>query len=195
MVQQAAWGRGTLRQIATALVLAGSVLAGCGPGPDVDARNASVAEVAEQVRDATDDAQFIRPGKWRSQVTMEDVSAPGVPPQVREHMQGMLKGAQSYESCLSPEQAGRPNENFFAPGDNQCRYEHFRMGDGKIDAKMQCSEGGGSQVMDMAGTYSPDSYQLRMSTKTEFPGGAAEGMTMRMRVDAKRVGECEAKQS
>ena len=178
-----------------ALILLVMPLAACGDEPDVNARNASVAEVAEQVRNATSDPQFIRPGKWLSQVTMEDVSAPGVPPQVREHMQGMLKGRQSYESCLTPEEAGRPNERFFAGGDNQCRYEHFRMGEGKIDAKMVCSEGGGTQVMDMAGTYSPDSYQLRMSTRTEFPGGPAQGMTMRMRVDAKRVGECEASQA
>ncbi len=69
------------------------------------------------------------------------------------------------------------------------------MDAGKIDAKMICSQGGGRQVMEMAGTYSPDSYQLRMSTNTQFPGGPTDGMTMRMRVDAKRVGECEAREA
>ena len=126
---------------------------------------------------------------------MESVSAPNLPPQVREQMQGMLKGQQSYQSCLAPDQAGRPDERFFAGGDSQCRYQHFRMGDGKIDAKMQCKEGAATQVMDLDGTYSPDRYQLRMATTTELPGGPSEGMTMRMRVDAKRVGECGAKQT
>ncbi len=170
------------------------LLAGCG-SPDVNARNASVEEVAAQVRNATSEPGFIRPGKWLSQSSVEEVSAPGVPPQVRKHMEDMLAGRQSTESCLAPEQAGRPDERFFTGGGDQCRYEHFRMGDGKIDAKMTCSQGGGSQVMDMTGTYSPDSYQLRMTTNTQFPGGAAEGMTMRMRVDAKRVGECQGRQA
>lgn len=176
------------------LLLPTVVLTACNQ-PDVDARNASVAEVAEQVRNASDEPGFIRPGQWLSQVTMESVSAPNLPPQVREQMQGMVKGRQSYESCLAPDQAGRPDERFFAGGDSQCRYEHFQMGDGRIDAKMQCKEGAATQVMELDGTYSPDRYQLRMATRTELPGGPAEGMTMRMRVDAKRVGECGAKQA
>lgn len=162
--------------------------------PDVDARNASVQEVGDKVREASREPGFIKAGKWLSQVTLEEVEAPGMPPQVREQMKGMLAGQQSYESCLTPEQAKRPNEDFFAGQDNQCRYEHFKMGDGKIDARMRCSQSGMSQVMELAGTYTTDAYQLRMSTKTEA-AGAASGMSMRMRVDSKRVGECDSKQA
>ena len=162
--------------------------------PDVDARNASVAEVAEQVRGATGEQGFVRPGKWLSQVTVEDVSAPGLPAQVRDQMQGMMAKQSSYESCLTPEQAKRPKEDFFAGKDNQCRYEHFTMGDGKIDARMKCSTEGMSQTMEMAGTYSPEAYNMRMTTKAEGMPGPASEMSMRMRVDAKRVGECNAKQ-
>lgn len=179
-----------------ALLLVVVALAACGKSdPDVDARNASVAEVAEQVRDATKDGNFIRAGKWLSQVTLVDVSAPGMPPEAREQMKGMLAKQNSYESCLTPEEAKRPKEDFFARGDNQCRYEHFTMGGGKIDAKMRCSHQGVSQVMEMTGRYSPDAYQMNMSTRTEGTTGPASDMTMKMRVDAKRVGECNAKQA
>ena len=170
-----------------------AVTVGCGRSePDVNARNASVAEVAEQVRDATRQPGFIRPGKWVSEISFEEMSAPGMPPEVRDQMKGMLAARKSYESCLSPEQAQRPKEDFFAGSDNKCRYEHFRMGDGKIDAKMRCEQGSARQLMELDGTYSPDAYQMRMSTQTDSSAGE---MTMRMRVDAKRVGECEAKQS
>jgi Protein of unknown function (DUF3617) len=163
--------------------------------PDVDARNASIGEVAEQVREATGEEGFVRPGKWLSQVTLEDVSAPGMPAQIREQMKGMMAKQNSYESCLTPEEAKRPNEDFFAGKDNQCRYEHFTMGDGKIDARMKCAHEGMSQTMEMAGTYSPDSYAMRMTTKTEGMPGPAADMSMKMRVNAKRVGECGARQS
>ena len=178
------------------LLLAVGALCACSRSePDVSARNASVAEVAEQVRDATSEPGFIRPGKWLSSVTMEDVSAPGMSEQVREQMQGMLAQHQAYESCLTPEEAKRPKEDFFVSKDGSCRYEHFTMGGGKIDARMNCSQEGMKQVMNLNGSYSPDTYKMTMETKMEGGPAAMSGMSMRMRVDAKRVGECEAKQS
>lgn len=178
------------------LLVAVCALCACSKSaPDVNAQNASVAEVAKQVRDATNAPGFIKPGKWLSSVTMEDVSVPGMPPEARQHMQGMIAEHKAYESCLTPEQTTRPSENFFAGKDNECVYEHFTMSGGKIDARMRCGHDGMNQVMDLSGTYSSDNYQMRMTTKTDGGPGPVSGMTMRMRVDAKRVGECEAKQS
>jgi len=49
--------------------------------------------------------------------------------------------------------------------------------------------------MQMAGTYSPESYQLQTAMKVEGDAKAAEGgMSMKMRVEAQRVGECTGKQ-
>jgi len=67
------------------------------------------------------------------------------------------------------------------------------MGGGKIDAAMRCGDKEATQVMQMAGTYSPDSYQMQTSMKMERGAGPAGGMSMTMRVEAKRVGECSAK--
>ena len=44
----------------------------------------------------------------------------------------------------------------------------------------------------MNGTYSPDSYRMSMNTHMEGVGPVG-GLTMAMRVDSKRVGECPAK--
>lgn len=179
-----------------AFVLLAGALASCsGPEPDVDARNASVGEVAEQVREATGEQGFVRPGKWLSEVTVEEISAPGIPAEAREQMKGMIAKRNSYESCLTPEEAKRPREDFFAGKDNQCRYEHFTMAGGKIDARMQCSHEGMTQTMEMAGTYSPDSYKMVMSSRSAGMPGPAADMSMKMRVDAKRVGECNEQQS
>lgn len=166
------------------------ILAACNSEPEVSVRNASVEEVANQVAEATgDEGNFIRPGKWSSTMTIEELAAPGMPPEFAERMKSTMGAGQSAESCLTEEDAKKPNEDFFAGKNNQCRYEYFKMGDGKIDARMNCSQGAATQVMEMNGSYSPDTYRMRMSTTTE---GASRtgGMTMKMRIDAKRIGEC-----
>lgn len=164
----------------------------CGRGePEVDARNASVEEVAEQVREAGDGAELIRAGKWVSTVAFEEMTAPGMPPEATEQLRRMVGEGRRYESCLTAEQTQRPREDFFAGRNNQCRYEHFTMKDGEIDARMRCSQGDIAQVMEMAGTYSPDSYTMRMTTRFEGAPEPASGMRMRMRVDAQRVGQCD----
>jgi len=165
-------------------------LVACGSGPSVDEKNASVEEVAEKVREASRGDQFIRPGKWLSSMTIEEMNMPGMPPEAAEQMQRMLAQSQSSESCLTAEQVKQPKEEFFS-GNENCRYDHFRMGGGKIDAAMRCQASGSTQLMQMTGNYSPDSYEMRMQSKVE--GGPGEGMTMRMKVEAKRTGECDSK--
>ena len=47
------------------------------------------------------------------------------------------------------------------------------MGDGKIDAKMRCTAGGGTQLMTMAGDYAPEEYQMAMTTQMDMGKSAA----------------------
>jgi hypothetical protein len=173
-----------------------ALTAACDSSPEVDVRNADAGEVAEAVRKSGvgggDDFQ-VRPGKWESKVAIEEIDIPGMPAGMQDQMKKTFAERQpaSFTSCLTAADARKPKEDFFAGKDNKCRYDHFRMGDGKIDAKMRCDAGEAAQVMEMAGTYSPDSYTMTMTTVREGgagPGGAAR-MTMRM--DAKRVGECD----
>jgi hypothetical protein len=197
MVRRSRTWRKTLRQVATALILGAAALAlsACGseqePEPGVDARNASVEEVADEVRRAGDGERFIRPGKWVSTVTFEEMVAPGMPPQAAEQMRRMMGEGRKYESCLTEAQAQRPSEDFFAGANNQCRYEHFTMRGGRIDARMRCAQGDITQVMEMEGSYSLASYEMRMTTSLEGAPEPASGMRMRMRVQAQRVGECD----
>lgn len=177
------------------LVLASIPLAGCGSEPDVSARNASVAEVAQQVREASEEPGFIRPGKWVSTMAVEEVSASGMPAEAAAQLKQMMGDGRQFESCLAEDEAQRPAEEFFAGANQQCRYDHFTMGNGKIDAKMRCTEGGVSREMEMEGRYAPDSYQIRMTASVEAGSGVGPAVTMRSRVDSKRVGECTARKA
>ena len=96
--------------------------------------------------------------------------------------------AQVHEVCLTPEQAKSPKEDFFAGADKNCRYEHFKWGDGKIDLKLNCKHPNATQTMVMVGEYEPDSYTMTM-TATNVGGGPAGQMAMKMKVDAKRIGD------
>lgn len=162
------------------------------PEAEVSARNASVEQVAEQVRTATKDKMFIRPGKWQSKISIEEVSMPGLPPEMAQQMKAMIaqREQQSPEQCLTEENT---REEFFGGKNDACRYDHFNMSGGKIDAKMRCQANGATQVMAMDGTYSPESYSMRMTTSSEGAPGPAGGMEMKMRVESRRIGECDAK--
>ena len=95
------------------------------------------------------------------------------------------------ESCMTEADARKPNADFFS-GNKNCRYDHFNMGGGKIDAAMRCTRDKLVQTMTMAGSYSPDRYDMSMTTRMEG-GGPQAGTTMKMKVEARRVGDCDAK--
>jgi hypothetical protein len=178
------------------LVAAVATLGGCNKSRTVDEKNATPAEVAQKVREAGADRNMIRPGLWQSKVTIEKFDMPGMPPEMAKQMKSVMAQGQVQDSqaCLTAEDVRQPKEDFFAGRNNQCRYEHFTMGDGKIDAVMHCGKKDQGQTMRMAGTYSPDSYQMQMASQMSTDDQGAGTMQMQMRVDARRIGECGAKQ-
>ena len=174
-------------------VCAGALFA-CDNSPSINEKNASVEDVAAKVRAASGNEGFVRPGKWRSNVTIEAFEVPGMPPEAVKRMKTVVaqNQQQGFTTCLTPEDVKKPKGEFFS-GNQQCRYDHFTMGDGKIDAAMRCPSGEGmTQVMTMKGTYSPEQYTMRMTMKGEGVSKPVSGMNMQMRVDSKRIGECSA---
>jgi hypothetical protein len=192
-----ATGEPNMKPAVLLILSAGAIaLPACNKSPEVKAKDASASEVAQKVHDAGADQSMVRPGLWQSKVTIEELDVPGLPPETAQRMKTMMaeKQEHAFQTCLTAEDVKRPKEDFFAGKHNECRYDHFTMGGGKIDAAMRCGGKGASQVMQMAGTYSPDNYQMQMSTRVEAAGKDADaGMAMKMRVEAQRVGECSAK--
>jgi hypothetical protein len=173
-----------------------ALLAACDSSPTVEAKNASVAEVAEKVRQANAGGdEYLRPGKWLSKATLEELSAPGMPAGMADQMKQAMAGKPGTESCMTEADVKKPHSDFFTGKQAEnCRYDHFKMGDGKIDAVMRCNQESGQQVMQLKGDYSPESYTLQMAMKSEGGPSATQGMTMTMRVDARRIGECDGKE-
>lgn len=178
-------------QMVIALVAA---LAACDRG-EVDEKNATPAEVAEAVAKSGADMKFL-PGRWESQVSFVSMNAPGMPPEVSQAMQGSVGKDQRYATCLSKAEAEKPAADFFAKDAQDCTYDHFTLGDGKIDAAMKCGARGGGTgavAMTMTGTYDRDSYAMAMNTRVD--GGAGGPMTMTMKVSANHAGACRGDES
>lgn len=177
-----------IRSLALPLFAVGSLaLTGCGSqGDTVTAKDVSVEEVAEKV--AQIDAQP-KPGRWEAKLKVSNIEMTGVPPQIQELMKKEMGKEQTWRHCLTPEQAGANNGEFFKPKDNQgCKYNNFKMGGGKIEADMTCGSDGTSQNMTMAGTYGSDAYDIESSTEGSMNGNK---LTMTSSVSARRVGECD----
>ena len=177
------------------LVLLASMaaLSACNKGPDVNVKNASIGEVAEKVRDSAGSASLVEPGRWQTKVTMLEMDIPGMPPQVAARMKSSMGQERSYETCLTPEDVKKPKADFFAGKSNDCRYDHFTMSGGKIDAVMHCeAKAAGAMTMTMNGTYSSDSYEATMAM--EVNGGRDGRMRMKSHSESHRIGECTGKE-
>jgi Protein of unknown function (DUF3617) len=173
------------------LIVPLAILAACGSGDTVEMTNASAGEVAKEM--GKTDVAFVNPGKWQQNATLVDIEAPGIPPEYAEAIKKSVGTSQLHETCLTPEQARQPKEDFFAGAEKNCRYEHFKWGGGKVDMKLVCNEAKATRTMELTGTYEPNSYQMAMAM-TGTGDGPGETMTMKMKVDAKRVGECSGRE-
>jgi hypothetical protein len=181
-----------------AVCVAASVvcLTACNKGPTVELHNATGQQVAQAVTKAgvMNSDSMVEPGLWRSKATVEEMNIPGIPAQYAAQMkQSMAEHRNDSSShCIKPEDVKKPKEDFFG-ADTSCRYEHFTMGSGKIDVAMVCHEEETTMNTKVSGSYTPTSYSI--DTSMSGSGGAQNGMTMKMHVDAQRVGECSGKDS
>lgn len=154
----------------------------------IDEKNASVEDVAKAV--AGSDAAKFAPGRWETRVRVLGIDAPGLPPEAAAGVQQAVAKTQVIATCLTPAQAANPEANFFNRDVKNCRYDRFKMGDGKIDAALTCTApgGAGSSSVQMSGTYAPTRYGMTMTTSAN--SGPAGAMTIRMAMDANHAGAC-----
>ncbi|MFM9827904.1 MAG: DUF3617 domain-containing protein [Sphingomonas sp.] len=181
------------------IVVAASVcgaLAGCNQAPSVVAANASIGDVATKVAEAAKRGSFVSPGHWQSTVHFDKMDVPGMPPELAERMNRGMARARTAESCLTAEQAQRPNGGFFnSQLAKSCTYDHFSMANGVIDAALKCTGAATKQAIVMKGTFSPDTYQVKMDSQiTRTDGGPLGTMVVAMTIDAKRTGPCTGKE-
>ena len=185
-----------MRLVSFALLATAALgLAACNRGPEVDLTNATPAEVAKAMKDSGATRAMVRPGKWSSTVTILEMNSPTMPAEMQAMMKQRLGRPQTVEACLTAEQVDNP-DRMLGQIPASCRYDRYTMGNGKMDGKLRCETNGLKQEMSVAGTYSKDQYSITIDNKTSvpagtMPGGEAGSMAMKMKVNSKRLGECD----
>lgn len=161
-------------------------LAACGKQASVDVKDKSPQAVASSVSAA---GMKFNPGRWETTVEMTKFDiGKELPPQAKDMMKAMMGKTRNLATCLTREKAEKPDPEFFGKPGEGCTYDHFTMGDGKIDSKMVCkSSDGGSMTMTMAGHYTAESYDMKVSSTGE-QGGMP--VTMDLSMASKRTGAC-----
>lgn len=170
--------------LTTAAAVAALSLAAC-KKEAVVAKDESVESVAKKVEAAN---LKPAPGRWEASMKFEKMDIPNMPPQAKEAMNKQMNVSQTFASCLTPEEANKPNGSFFQKGAENCKYEHFVMADGKIDAAMVCKERNTQVKMTMAGSYSTDQYDMHVTSQGEMQPGMP--MSVSMSISARRTGAC-----
>ncbi|BAK65164.1 hypothetical protein SLG_04890 [Sphingobium sp. SYK-6] len=178
-----------LAPIVIALILP---LAACDSGPSVTATNATQAEVQEKLAaSGAGDTVMVQPGRWEGAMAIHEIDVPNMPPEAKEQMRAQLSRTNNFVSCVTEEDVKQQKALFTGDMDDKsCKYDSFSLSGGKIDARMTCDRGDeGKMTMSMKGDYSADTYRMDMTSRAEgnSPMGA---MSMKMSVNAKRVGVC-----
>lgn len=172
--------------VATALLALGA----CDSGKGVSAKNESAESVQKKVADAVEAGELMKPGNWTGTIKIAEMAMPGMekmPPAMQEQMKARLAQGHSFENCLTAEDVRDPKEKMAENSGGKCTYDHFTMAGGAIDAKMTCTGDEGPRTMTMKGTYSGDAYDMEMATL-----GQGGGLSMKMKMSARRTGACKA---
>jgi hypothetical protein len=151
----------------------------------VVARDESVESVAKKVAASNLKPQ---PGRWESNMKLDKFDLPNMPPQAKAAMNKQMGVTSNFASCLTPEEANQPGAGFFQKGAENCKYDHFVMADGKVDAAMVCRERNTEIKMTMAGSYSETAYNIQVKSQGEMQPGMP--MSMDMTIASRRVGDC-----
>lgn len=182
------------------LLLAGAALlaASCGgreqAGNDAAGANASApaagAGAAPSPGEGGGAALALTPGEYETRIEvlrLNMLDAPGLP----RGMTSPLPPPTTVRSCLTPEQARRPNANFLTGSGAQggCNYENFSMAGGRIQGSVVCDNAGTRMRTTMNGQFTASGYQMESESRIETNGVTMETAS---RITTQRLGDCPA---
>ncbi len=163
---------------AITIFAAAAVLVGCEKA-DAPANNVAQAEAPPA---------SIVAGLYRQATTLVELKDSSLSAAEAEAAAKAVGTTQTAERCVTPEMVADPQTLVREEVDPQCKVGRSQWKDGRIDFAMACPENdeleGGS--FQLAGTYGRDSYSFELNAS-----GSGDDI-MRMRVEAKRLGDCPA---
>ncbi len=176
------------------LGLAMLALAGCGGTTDADADGDGeiTGAEAQAAVDAAGGALKPQPGKYKATMTFLDANIPGAPPEIKKMIGSSMSN--TFELCLTPEEAERGFENAMTEGREGCKINTFVINGNDLDMTMSCDDpASGKMEVAMAGTVSPTKSDMKMTMNGNMPELGA--MEMQMQFVQERIGECDGSET
>lgn len=159
-------------------------------GADSDG-DGKVSQAEAQKELAQGGSMAMKPGMWEVKIKFDSLDAPGMPTQVKDQMTKAMN-EMSVKSCLTKEQAENPGADFFG-GDvgSNCSFQQLNRSGNNMTVQMTCKPDGGVTIASkMEGSFAAETYSMKMEQKTS--GTPMGDMTMKGRIEGKRIGDCPA---
>lgn len=142
-----------------------------------------------------DDAPVKRdPGKWKMDMTLVKLDIPGAPPEIKQGMEQMFSGMKGIEQCVTAEQIAKEDiekslSNAAAQG-SECTFDKKVIAGETIDIAGTCKSANGQTAnLAIKGTSGKTAQDITITSTGLGPDGKTP-MTMEMRMQAKRTGDC-----
>ena len=165
-----------------AAILGTLALAACGRDEPAPEANNAVAEAPIVA------AAQIEPGLYRQATTLLEMKDPTLAGAEAEAAAKAIGMTQSEDRCVTPDMVNDPKELIKSDIAEDCTMQRSVWDEGKIDIALSCPKSddlsGGNLAL--TGTYAADNYSIAMSMQGN------DGEVVRMKVDAKRLGDCAA---
>ncbi len=169
-------------------------LAGCGgtTDADTDGDGEITAAEANAAVDAAGSDLKPQPGKYKATMTFMDANIPGAPPEMKAMMGKSMSN--TFEICLTPEEAERGFEGAMTEGRDGCKIKSFTINGNDLNMAMTCDDAASGQMdVAMTGKVTPTKSDMVMTmngTMSEFGP-----MEMKMSFVQERIGECDGKET
>ena len=160
-------------------------------GADTDG-DGKVSEAEAQKELSQGGALAMKPGMWEVKMSFDSIDAPGLPEAAKAQMTKAMGSGMTVKSCLTQEQVEKPGADFFG-GDASanCSFEKLDRSGNTMSVQMTCKPQDKMVIASkMEGSFQPESYSMTMEQKAS--GTPMGEMTMKGKIDGKRVGDCPA---
>lgn len=162
---------------------------GAAAGNEAAADGGNGAAAAPGNPAAGDDGQRMQAGEWEMTTHILSLESAEVPP---AQVEAMRRQPQTRRSCVTAEQAARsPTEIFTGAFPPTCDKSRLTVAGGRISGGVTCSEERGTVRATMEGSYS--ATRIDLTQEIQMRPQVGQAATIRMRVGARRVGECPAR--
>lgn len=153
----------------------------------------AVGACSEGAGGGGDSAKVTRePGKWKTDIKLVSLEAPGLNDQMKDGMKQMMEGASGVETCVTAEQIAKEDiATALSEADGKkCTFTKKEVAGSKIDVAGTCEGNTGEKVtLAMTGTQEAKKTDVLMDVSSPLPTGAGE-MKMKMQMTAVHVGPC-----